>query len=78
MMLVLQFSKKSIMTGWAFGKLMQLTHELEIDSTTRSRQVLVSVLVRNQTSVGLTSDQQGRKLFAFKSEIISDQHLHHV
>jgi hypothetical protein len=31
--------------------------------------------VENQTSVGLTSDLQGRKLFGSKSEIISDQHL---
>jgi hypothetical protein len=32
-------------------------------------------LVENQTSVGLTSDLQGRKLFGPKSEIISDQRL---
>jgi hypothetical protein len=37
--------------------------------------VVVSALVENQTSVGLTSDRQGRKLFGPKSEIISDQHL---
>jgi hypothetical protein len=32
-------------------------------------------VVGNQTTVGLTSDQQGQKSFGLKSEIISDQHL---
>jgi hypothetical protein len=36
----------------------------------------MSALVANQTNVGLTSDQRGRKLFGSKSEIISNQLQH--
>jgi hypothetical protein len=66
----LQFSKKPFI-GIRKGN-------EEIDSTTwftGQKNQQGRKVVANQTSIGLTSDQQDRKLFGPKSEIISDQHL---
>jgi hypothetical protein len=76
MMFFLQFSKKTLITRRAAGKIIQLIcRTLGNIFYNTTWQVLVSAsAVGNQTSVGVTSDLH-RKLFDPKCGIISDQHL---